>query len=115
MYETRRVGAYKRDYASRANDDQRESIESSIIAAKDSHPVDPNHSSDVQKYDENGVKQKVFNIQVLDFTVRTGLPFSLTETDGFRKFVYDLNPKLSCPSRKTVTQNLNERYSKVIT
>lgn len=113
VYETRRVGAYKKDYLSKPGIDSRESIEPSIIAAKGPHFSVPVMIEDVQKYDRTGVRQKGFNTQVLDFITTTGLPFSLTETEGFRRFVYDLNPKLSCPSRKTVIVKLADQYGKI--
>lgn len=116
MYEHNRVGAYKKDYSSNQNDGawlQRESIEPSVIAS-----TGPNSDAKVKvglvKYDENGARQKVFTTQVLDFITKTGLPFSLTETEGFRRFIYDLNPRLNCPSRKTVLFSMTERYNKVM-
>ena len=55
-------------------------------------------------YDNRHPRQKVIVRSIVEnLIVTAGLPISIVESDGFRKFLNDVDPQLQPPCRKTVT------------
>lgn len=62
------------------------------------------NKSDNTSYSSSHPKQKLMCKSIIEnLVVRAGLPISVVENEGFRRFLADLDPLLVAPCRKTVT------------
>jgi len=60
-------------------------------------------------------KSKLFDEQLAKMIVKQYCPFTIVESEDFRKFVHTVNPCYSLPSRKTISSRLiPELYEKCV-
>jgi len=71
------------------------------------------HSSQVQKYAWNSVKQQEFNKRVLDMVVQDVLPLDAPSGIGLQQLISSIDPKLNIPSRRTIYRLLVEKQERV--
>lgn len=99
----RTSGSYKRKY----KEDEEETSILPVIG------LTGKTSTEVKKYDENSIKQKVFRKHCLDWMIIDGVPLSSTEKKGFRQLMFSVDDRLNCPSRSTMMSLLDEKHKEV--
>jgi len=65
------------------------------------------------KYDKRSLPQKNFEKRLLDFIILDGAPFETVEKEGFRRLIRELDKQITVPSRRTISNCLDQRFIEV--
>lgn len=69
--------------------------------------------SGVELYKSADPVQKKFEKTLLEFIVLDGMPFDVTQGEGFRQMIWNLDKKLRVPCPKTMMTYLDKQYDLV--
>ncbi|ODM90229.1 Zinc finger BED domain-containing protein 4 [Orchesella cincta] len=100
---SRKTGPYTPD-----DEEEHESILPSIVGTVSTEKVF------VNKYPKESVKQQTFKQDVVNMVALDGQPLNAPSGTGFQRMIYNLDPRLSIPSRRTIGRTLKEKEALIV-